>query len=141
MAEHEKFEVEVLTPEGDVWNGQVEMLATRTGTGSIGIRARHAPLMAMLEPTELRLYSSDNDYEAFAQGEGYLQVKDNYALVLVEDAIRPEDVDEAAVESQLSEARSALERAEDGSAEQDRAKRDITRAEAFLATARGEHPH
>ena len=44
----------------------------------------------MLEPTELRLYRSESDIVRFAQGEGYIQVGDNKALVLVEDAIEPE---------------------------------------------------
>ena len=64
------------------------MLSTRTSVGSIGILANHAPLMAMLEPTELRLYRSESDIVRFAQGEGYLQVVDNSALVLVEEAHR-----------------------------------------------------
>ena len=55
------FPVEVLTPEGQVFEGEVEMVSTRTGTGSIGVLANHAPLMAMLEPTELRLYESGSD--------------------------------------------------------------------------------
>ena len=75
------FMVEVLTPEGQVFSDEVELLSTRTTTGSIGIKARHAPLMAILEPTELRLYKSDSDIVRFAQGEGYLQVVDNHALV------------------------------------------------------------
>ena len=88
-----KFRVEVLTPEGQVFDDEVEMVSTRTVTGSIGVLANHAPLMGILEPTELRLYKSDSDIEKFAQGEGYLQVVDNRALVLVEEAIKPEDLD------------------------------------------------
>src|SRR5215208_1859566 len=72
-----KFEVEVLTPEGQVFSDEVEMLSTRTTTGSIGVLANHAPLMGILEPTELRLYKSGSDVVRFAQGEGYLQVVDN----------------------------------------------------------------
>ena len=53
-----KFKAEVLTPEGEVFNGEVEMVSTKTVVGSIGILANHAPLMAMLDPTELRLYES-----------------------------------------------------------------------------------
>jgi len=79
------FPVEVLTPEGKVFEDEVEMVSTRTTTGSIGVLANHAPLMAILEPTELRLYKSDSEIVRFAQGEGYLQVVDNSALVLVED--------------------------------------------------------
>ncbi len=111
------FPVEVLTPEGQVFADDVEMVSTRTTTGSIGILARHAPLMAILEPTELRLYKSESDVVRFAQGEGYLQVVDNSALVLVEEAIPPENIDRGAFESRLREARDAAERAEEGSEE------------------------
>ena len=84
------FQVEVLTPEGEVFNEQVEMLSTRTTVGSIGVLANHTPLLGMLEPTELRLYRSESDIVRFAQGEGYIQVGDNKALVLVEDALEPD---------------------------------------------------
>ncbi len=127
-----KFPVEVLTPEGKVFDDEVEMVSTRTSVGSIGILANHAPLMAMLEPTELRLYKSDSDIVRFAQGEGYLQVVDNTALLLVEDAVDPEKLDRSAIESQLENARRALEEAEAGSEEGRRAERDIKRYEAFL---------
>jgi F-type H+-transporting ATPase subunit epsilon len=127
-----KFPVEVLTPEGQVFAEEVEMLSTRTTIGSIGVLANHAPLMAILEPTELRLYRSDSEIVRFAQGEGYLQVVDNTALVLVEEAIAPEDLDRGAFESRLQEARDAAGRAEEGSEERSRAEREIRRYEAFL---------
>jgi len=133
------FPVEVLTPEGQVYEGEVEMVSTRTAVGSIGVLANHAPLMAMLEPAELRLYESGSenapagDAVTFAQGEGYLQVVDNSALLIVEDAIRPEDLDRSAIESRLKEAEEGLRNAEEGSEEAARHKRDIARSEAFLA--------
>ena len=130
-----KFHVEVLTPEGKVFEDEVEMVSTRTVTGSIGVLANHAPLMAILEPTELRLYKSDTDVVRFAQGEGYLQVVDNAALVLVEDAIAPDEIDRSAFESRLKEARDAAERADEGSEERARAEREVKRYEAFLAVA------
>jgi F-type H+-transporting ATPase subunit epsilon len=126
------FPVEVLTPEGQVFADEVEMLSTRTTVGSIGVLANHAPLMAILEPTELRLYRSESEVVRFAQGEGYLQVVDNSALVLVEEAIAPEDLDRGAFESRLREAREAAERAEEGSEERLRAEREVRRYEAFL---------
>ena len=131
------FEVEVLTPVGQVFADEVEMVSTRTTTGSIGILAHHAPLMAILEPTELRLYKSDSDVVRFAQGEGYLQVVDNRALVLVEDAIAPDDIDRSAIETRLKEARDTLERAEEESEERARAEREIQRDEAFLEVGGG----
>jgi F-type H+-transporting ATPase subunit epsilon len=126
------FPVEVLTPEGKVFEDEVEMVSTRTTTGSIGVLANHAPLMAILEPTELRLYKSDSDVVRFAQGEGYLQVVDNSALVLVEEAIVPDDIDRPAFEARLKEARDAAERADEGSEERARAQREVKRYEAFL---------
>jgi F-type H+-transporting ATPase subunit epsilon len=131
------FPVEVLTPEGKVFEEEVEMVSTRTTTGSIGVLANHAPLMAILEPTELRLYKSDSDVVRFAQGEGYLQVVDNSALVLVEEAIAPDDIDRSAFEARLKEARDAVERAEDESEERSRAQREVKRYEAFLEVAGG----
>ena len=86
---HTKFPVEVLTPEGEVFNDEVEMVSTRTTVGSIGILANHAPVLAMLEPTELRLYKTDSEIVRFAQAEGYMQVVDNHVLLLVEEAHEP----------------------------------------------------
>ena len=131
------FPVEVLTPEGHVFSDEVEMVSTRTTTGSIGVLANHAPLMAILEPTELRLYKSDSDVVRFAQGEGYLQVVDNTALVLVEEAIPPDEIDRSNFEARLKEAQEVVERADDDSEEKARAEREIKRYEAFLEVDSG----
>ena len=127
-----KFPVEVLTPEGKVFDEEVEMVSTRTSVGSIGILANHAPLMAILEPTELRLYKSESEIVKFAQGEGYLQVVDNSALLLVEDAIEPDKLDRSTIEARLEEARRGRESAEEGSEDARRCERDVRRYEAFL---------
>jgi F-type H+-transporting ATPase subunit epsilon len=128
-----KFPVEVLTPEGEVFSEEIEMLSTRTSVGSIGVLANHEPVLAMLEPTELRLYRSDSDVVRFAQAEGYLQFAENRALVLVEEAIAPDALDRSTYETRLKEARQAAEQAEEGTEQQARALRDIRRYEAFLA--------
>ena len=130
-----KFPVQVLTPEGQVFDDEVEMVSTRTSVGSLGVLANHAPLMAILDPTELRLYKSDSDIVRYAQGEGYIQVVDNSALVLVEEAIEPDQLDRSDLETRLKEAREAGERAEEGSEERARYERDVRRYEAFLEIA------
>ena len=109
------------------------MLSTFTTVGSIGILANHEPLLARLEPTELRLYRSETEIVRFAQAEGYLQFFNNRALVLVEEAVAPEQLDRETFQTKLAEARSTADRAEDGSEEKARALRDIRRYEAFLA--------
>ena|ERR1700689_2434399 len=128
-----KFQAEVLTPEGEVFSEEIEMLSTRTAVGSIGVLAGHEPVLAMLEPTELRLYRSESEIVSFAQAEGYLQFADNHALVLVEEAIAPDKLDRSTFESKLSDARSSADSAPQDSEEKARALRDIRRYEAFLA--------
>ncbi len=130
---HTKFPAEVLTPEGEVFSDEIEMLSTFTTVGSIGILANHEPLLARLEPTELRLYRSEGEIVRFAQAEGYLQFAENRALVLVEEALAPGEIDRQAFEAKLADARKAAENAERDSEEQARALRDVRRYEAFLA--------
>ena len=121
------------SPEGEVFSEEVEMLSTFTTVGSIGVLANHEPLLARLEPTELRLYRSESEIVRFAQAEGYLQFAENRALVLVEEAIASDAIDRATFETKLSEARASAERAEQESEQEARALRDIRRYEAFLA--------
>jgi F-type H+-transporting ATPase subunit epsilon len=130
-----KFPVEVLTPEGEVFSEEVELLSTRTVVGSIGVLAHHEPVLARLEPTELRLYRSESEIVRFAQAEGYLQFAENRALVLVEEAIAPETLDRATLESKLNEARAAVDAAPEGTEQRARAERDVRRYEAFLSVA------
>jgi F-type H+-transporting ATPase subunit epsilon len=134
---HKPFRCQVLTPEGEVFNDEVEMVSTRTGVGSLGVLANHAPLMGMLEPTELRLYKSEDDIVRFAQSEGYLQVIENECLLLVEEAIPPDKLDVSDLEERLKDSREQAERCEEGSEERDRHERDARRWEAFLEVARG----
>ena len=131
------FKVEVLTPEGEVFNDEVEMVSTRTTVGSIGVLAHHQPLLGILEPTELRLYRSESDIERFAQGEGYIQVGPEGVLVLVEEAMTPDQLNTSDLQERLRKAEEAAEQAEDGTEEQRRALRDKKRWEAFLSIAGG----
>src|SRR2546421_10224687 len=108
---HTPFPVEVLTPEGEVFNDEVEMLSTLTTVGSIGVLAHHQPLLAMLDPTELRLYKSDSDVVRFAQAEGYLQMIDNRALILVEEAHEADSLDAGDLRERLQQAEREVEQA------------------------------
>jgi F-type H+-transporting ATPase subunit epsilon len=132
---HEKFRVEVLTPEGEVFNDEVEMVSTRTAVGSIGVLAHHEPVLAMLDPTELRLYRSDSEVVRFAQAEGYMQVGDNRALLLVEEAHAPGDLDVSSLRERLQQAEREVESAGDDTEKRRVAERDKHRLETFIAIA------
>jgi F-type H+-transporting ATPase subunit epsilon len=131
------FKVEVLTPEGQVFNDEVEMVSTRTTTGSIGILAHHQPLLGMLEPSELRLYRSESDIVRLVQGEGYVQVSEAGVLLLVEEAVEPGELDVAELQDKLRTAERELEAAEANSEAARLAARDKKRWEAFLRIAQG----
>jgi F-type H+-transporting ATPase subunit epsilon len=129
------IDVEVLTPEGEVFNGEARQVSTRTEVGEIGILANHTPLLAALRPTELRLTLSDSETRSYAQAHGWLQVYGNRARLLLEEAIPPENLDQGALKEQLADAEQRLSESDEESAEHARAKKDKDRAEAFLAIA------
>jgi F-type H+-transporting ATPase subunit epsilon len=144
MAEHSTFQADVLTPEGLVFSGEVEMVSTRTEVGEIGVLANHTPLLAMLAPADLRLHLGGEEIKHFAQGEGYLQIHSNRVLVLVEDCNEPGWVDQAKEEEHLQKAEAAIQELHASHAEPEqsaryqRALRDKRRAETFLRIARGD---
>jgi len=134
---HEKFQVEVLTPEGEVFNDEVEMVSTRTAVGSIGVLAPHAPVLAMLDPAELRLHRSDSDVVTFAQAEGYMQIGENRALLLVEEAHEPDSLDAGDLRERLERAEGDLEEAGDDSERHRVAEREVRRLRRFLEIVEG----
>jgi len=131
------FQVEVLTPEGEVFNDEVELVSTKTAVGSIGLLANHQPLLAMLDPTELRLYKSESDVVRYAQGEGFLQIAGTHALVLVDEVFPVDELDTADLRSRLERAEQELSNAEEDTEEARAAARDKRRYEAFLKIAEG----
>ena len=130
------FRVEILTPEGEVFNDEVEMVSTKTTVGSIGLLANHQPLLAMLDPTELRLYKSESDVVRFAQGEGFLQISGEHCLVLVDEVFELDQLDKGDLQSRLDRAEKEIESSEEGTEERRAAERDKRRYEAFLKIAR-----
>lgn len=137
MASEHMVDVEVLTPEGEVFNGEVRQVSTRTAVGELGILANHTPLLASLAPTELRLHVSDSETKRYAQSHGWLQVFGNKAKLLLEEAISLDELDASTLKEQLADAEQRLKESEDGSGAQARAEKDRDRAEAFLAIAQG----
>jgi len=134
MAEH-GVDVRVLTPEGEVFTGEVEQLSTRTAVGEIGILANHVPVLARLRPTELRLHMPGGEVQRYAQAEGWLQVFANRATVLVGEVVPPESLDEGELRSRIEDADARLSESEKGSGAHAQAQREKDRAEAFLKVA------
>ena len=115
MAAEHMLDVEVLTPEGEVFRAKCSQVSTRTEVGEIGILANHAPLLAALQPTELRLHVSDSETKRYAQAHGWLQVFGNRARLLVEEAIAARGPRRRQrSKEQLADAEQRLSEAEEG---------------------------
>ena len=132
---HPSFHAQVLTPEGEVYDGEVEQVSTRTGVGEIGILSHHAPMLARLVPAELRLHVSESETIRYAQGHGWLQVFANEAKVLIVEAVSIDDLDAGELREGLSDAEKRLDEADAGSEAAEQAVQDVARAKAFLAIA------
>jgi len=132
------LQAEVLTPEGKVFEGELYQLSARTVVGEVGIRARHAPMLARLVPCELRLYESEQDFnkdsggQRFAAAEGWLEIFANHARVLVGEAREIDSLDPGSLKEQLSDAESRIESSDQDSSARETAELDKARAEAFL---------
>ena len=130
------FSLSVVTPEGSAFDGEAERLVVPGADGEIGVLARHAPLVAMLKAGEIRI-RTDGAWQSFAAGPGYFKVQKDRAIVLVDDAVRAEDIDPAEARREIDEARAVLERAEAGEEGIDRweAEQRLRHAENKLEVA------
>ena len=115
------FDVSLVTPDGPVFEGEVEMLIVPGADGEIGVLARHAPLIAMLNAGSTRVHvKRDTEVREFATGPGFFKVEQDRALALVDDAVDAKEIDDARAREQLEAAKAELERVESGEAEGDR---------------------
>jgi F-type H+-transporting ATPase subunit epsilon len=122
VADGRRFAVSLVTPEGAAFEGEVEMLVVPGADGEIGVLARHAPLVAMLNAGSTRIYRErdSQDVLEFATGPGFFKVEQDRALALVDDAVEARHIDDARAREQLEEAQAELERLERGESEADR---------------------
>ncbi len=120
MPDHPLFSVSVVTPEGPAFEGEAEMVIVPGAAGEIGVLARHAPLVAMLNAGSTRVHLGDGEVKEFATGPGFFQVLEDRAIALVDDAVAAGEIDDARAQRQLDEAHAELEKVERGESTADR---------------------
>jgi F-type H+-transporting ATPase subunit epsilon len=135
-ASDKTFDLSVVTPEGVAYEGEAQLVIVPGAAGEIGVLPRHAPLVAMLKAGETRI-KAENEWTAFATGPGYFKVQRDRAIMLVDDAVRAEDIDLEQARREADEARALLERAEAGEEGIDRwlAAERLRHAENKIAVA------
>jgi F-type H+-transporting ATPase subunit epsilon len=123
MAEvHPKFDIALVTPEGEAFRGEAEMLVVPGAAGEIGVLARHAPLVATLKAGSTRIYRdrAAEDVLEFATGPGFFKVELDNAIALVDDAVNVKEIDDARAREQLEAAKAELAKVEAGESNADR---------------------
>jgi F-type H+-transporting ATPase subunit epsilon len=118
--ERRRFDVALVTPEGDAFRGDAEMLIVPGAAGEIGVLARHAPLVATLKAGSTRIHLGQNEVLEFATGPGFFQVQLDRAIALVDDAVDVKQIDDDRAREQLESAKAELERVEAGDSTADR---------------------
>jgi F-type H+-transporting ATPase subunit epsilon len=120
------IQLTIVSAEGEIFAGEARMVILPGSEGELGITPRHAPLLTLLKPGEVRVQPPEGEEQSFYVGGGALEVQPRKITVLADTAARARDLDEAA-------ALAAQQRAEEALA----SKSDkISQAEALAELAR-----
>jgi F-type H+-transporting ATPase subunit epsilon len=95
-----------VTPDGEAYSEDVNMVTLPGVEGQLGVYPQHVPLMTQMTPGEIVVRKDGHDYY-LAVGEGLIEVMGDHVAVLTDLAISSEKIDEAKVEEarQRAEAR------------------------------------
>jgi F-type H+-transporting ATPase subunit epsilon len=130
MAAH-TIKVEIVSAEGEIFSGEASMVFAPGSEGDLGITPRHAPLLTLLKPGEVRVQTPDGAEQVFYVGGGALEIQPTVVTVLADTALRAKDIDEAAALAAKQRAEEALkDRA--GAIDQAQAMAELARVVAQL---------
>jgi F-type H+-transporting ATPase subunit epsilon len=119
--------VDIVSPEGELFSGEANMLFAPAVEGEIGVAPRHAPLLTTLSPGVVRVHIDGQEEQTFYVGGGALEIQPHTVSVLADTAARARDLDEAAAQAAKQRALEAMRGNKD--------KIDIAEAQAELARA------
>ena len=125
------IQVDIVSAEGEIHSGEAAMVFAPACMGEVGIAPRHAPMLTLLKPGEVRVQDSDGNEEAFYVTGGTLEIQPNRVTVLADTALRGDQLDEAAALA----AQQAAEKALEGASQET----DVARAQAELEEARARY--
>jgi F-type H+-transporting ATPase subunit epsilon len=124
----------LVSPERELFHGEVDQVVVPGSEGEFGVLPRHAPVMSTIRPGALRIFDDGSERRIFVNG-GFADVTPEGLTVLAEDAVDLADVDPAALEQDLKNAREDVDLARDDDRKAVAASR-LTRLEAIRAVLR-----
>ncbi|WP_120997129.1 F0F1 ATP synthase subunit epsilon [Stutzerimonas urumqiensis] len=99
---------DIVSAEGEIFSGLVELVVAHGNLGDLGIAPGHAPLITDLRPGPVRLVKQGGEEEVYYISGGFLEVQPNMVKVLADTALRAGDLDEAAAQEAVKAAEKAL---------------------------------
>lgn len=132
MSDERSIELEVVTPDGELYHDDVRMVVLPGVDGELGVLARHQPLVTLLAIGQTRVRRLDDTWEYIASGIGYAAIRSSRVLVVVDHGELAGAIDVARAEEALRRARERMEERGDPAA---RAEVDYFRAEQALQRA------
>lgn len=123
--------LDVVSAEEEIFSGEVEFVVARATEGELGIMPRHAPLLARLQPGEVRVRVSGGEEQYFYVSGGMIEVQPKVVTILADTAARAKDLDEAAAQEAKQRAEEAI-RNRTGEIDYARAQTELAAAAAQL---------
>lgn len=127
----DKISFALVSPEREVFNGEVDHVMVPGSEGEFGVSPHHAPVMAVVKPGALKIVDGASVRKMFVNG-GFADVTPEGLTVLAEDAVDLANVDPATLEQELKDAREDLGDA-NGDAVRIQTRRALARLEAMKA--------
>ena len=136
------FQLQIVTPEREVFSGLVEQVTLPGAEASFGVLRNHAPLIAALQAGVVDIYDEGNREIRIVVGGGFFQVAHNSAIVLADSAEKPAEIDVNRAQQSEQRARSRLAGLMDAGTElqRDRANAALARSRIRLKNATGAGP-
>ncbi len=129
MANLNTIHVDIVSAEGEIFSGAASMVFAPGREGELGIAPRHASLLTILKPGEVRVQTPDGAEQHFFVGGGALEVQPSKVTVLADTALRAKDLDENAALAAKQRAEEALSKATDKIGEAEAMKEIVRMAE------------
>ncbi|WP_127171126.1 F0F1 ATP synthase subunit epsilon [Xanthomonas euvesicatoria] len=99
---------DIVSAEKEIFHGEATLVVATGELGELGIAPKHAPLITRLKPGKVVVTTANGEQLDFAISGGILEVQPQVVTILVDTAVRAQDIDEAAVRKVKEEAERLL---------------------------------
>ncbi|MDP0488223.1 MAG: ATP synthase F1 subunit epsilon [Fusobacterium sp. JB021] len=104
------FKLEIITPLGIKFEKEVEYILLKTTEGNMGILPNHAPFVAGLYSDEIKIRLNKSDEISYYISGGFLEINKEKVLIIVDEAMLPDEIDLLQAKKELEFAQKKLEK-------------------------------